>query len=178
MDTQAILQEVFHPREVSAGESVMEFARQRQGIVVAVSLLVAFLALAGLHQFVTMRNAKAVTGSPAVPLTEITDVAKQQNEAAPVPMPELDFPYEGRPQAMRTFIVEPGAVAPTPAAAIPMGAAAAPAQAAQPFRLPTAAEAAAAARRPVTPAAPTRTVPQQQPQTQPAQPPRRTPQSR
>ena len=30
--------------------------------------LVAFLALAGLHQFVTVRNAKAVTGSPAMAL--------------------------------------------------------------------------------------------------------------
>lgn len=175
MDTQAILQEVFHPREVSTGESVMEFARQRQGIVVAVSLLAAFLLLAGLHQFVTMRNARAVTGSPAVPLTEITDVAKQQNEAAPVPMPELDFPYEGRPQALRTFIVEPGAVAPAAATAPLMGAAAArPQPAVQPFRLPTAAEAAAAARRPVTPPSQPRTATPPQP----AQPPLRTPQSR
>ena len=114
VDTQAILQEVFHPREISTSESVLEFARQRQGIVIAVSLLVGFLALAGLHQFVKMRNANAVTDSPAVPLTEITDMANQQKAATPSPMPELDFPYEGRPQAMRTFIVERGPVAPAP----------------------------------------------------------------
>jgi hypothetical protein len=114
VDTQAILQEVFHPREISTSESVLEFARQRQGIVIAASLLVGFLVLAGLHQFVTVRNARAVTDSPAVPLTEITDMANQQKAATPTPMPELDFPYEGRPQALRTFIVERGAVAPAP----------------------------------------------------------------
>ena len=114
VDTQAILQEVFHPRELSTTENVLEFARQRQGIVIAVSIFVAFLVLAGLHQFVTMRNASVETGSPAVPLTEITDIANQKSEVAPVTIPELDFPYDGRPQAMRTFIVERGAVAPAP----------------------------------------------------------------
>jgi hypothetical protein len=115
VDTQAILQEVFQTKTLTTGETVLEYARQRQGIVIAVSLVVGFLLLAGIHQFVTMRNANAVTASPAVPLTEITDVAKLRDEAAPVPMPELDFPYEGRPQTMRTFIMERGAVAPAPA---------------------------------------------------------------
>ena len=114
VDTQAVLQEVFHPRELSTTENVLEFARQRQGVVVAVSIIVAFLVLAGLHQFVTMRNATVAADSPAVPLTEITDVANQKSEVAPVPMPELDFPYDGRPQTLRTFIVERGAVAPAP----------------------------------------------------------------
>ena len=114
VDTQAILQEVFHPKELTTSESVLEFARQRQGIVIAASIIVAFIVLAGLHQFVTMRNANVETGSPAVPLTEITDVANQKSEVTPVPMPELDFPYDGKPQAMRTFIVERGAVAPAP----------------------------------------------------------------
>ncbi|HVE71408.1 MAG TPA: zinc ribbon domain-containing protein, partial [Thermoanaerobaculia bacterium] len=114
VDTQAILQEVFHPREISTSESVLEFARQRQGIVIAGSLLVAFLVLAGFHQYVTMRNANAVTDAPAVPLSEITDLANQQKPAAAAPMPELDFPFEGRPQTMRTFIMERGALAPAP----------------------------------------------------------------
>ncbi|HEX8410909.1 MAG TPA: hypothetical protein VF883_18740 [Thermoanaerobaculia bacterium] len=157
VDTQAILQEVFNTRELSTSESVMEFARQRQGIVLGVSLLVAFLILAGLHQFVTMRNASAVTDSPAVPLTEITDVAKLQNAAAPKPLPELDFPFEGRPQVMRTFIAEPGAIAPTAGAPYAPTTTAANdpnAPATQPLRLPTAAElAAAAARRTGAPAA-------------------------
>ena len=114
VDTQAILQEVFHPREMSTTENVLEFARQRQGIVIAVSIFVAFLVLAGLHQFVTVRNANVETSTPAVPLTEITDVANQKSEVTPVPMPELNFPFEGKPQTMRTFIVERGAVAPAP----------------------------------------------------------------
>ena len=128
VDTQAILQEVFHPREVSTSESVLEFARQRQGIVIAITLLVGFLVLAGIHQFVTMRNANAVTDAPAVPLTEITDMANQARTTAPTPMPELDFPYDGRPQALRTFIVERGAIppAPPPGATPPGGAAPAP----------------------------------------------------
>jgi zinc-ribbon domain len=116
VDTQAILQEVFHTRELSTTENVLEFARQRQGIVIAVSIAVAFLVLAGLHQFVTVRNATVETTAPAVPLTEITDVANQKSEVTPVPMPDLDFPYEGKPQTMRTFIVERGAVTPAPPA--------------------------------------------------------------
>jgi len=114
VDTQSILQEMFQARELSTSESVIEFARQRQGIVIAASIVVAFLALVGLHQFVTMRNASAVTDSPAVPLTEITDVANEKSEAAPAKMPELDFPYGGNPRAMQTSIVERGAGAPPP----------------------------------------------------------------
>jgi hypothetical protein len=112
IDTQAIVQEVFRPREVTTSQSVMEYARQRQGIVIAVSALVAFLLLAAFHQFVTMRNATAVTDSPAVPLSEVTELTKKSDELAPAAMPRLNFPYEGRPQAMRTFIVESGAVKP------------------------------------------------------------------
>ena len=84
VDTQAILQEVFHPREISASESVLEFARQRQGIVIAVTLVIGFLLMAAVHQFVTRRNANAVTDSPAVPLTEITDVANQTRAAVQI----------------------------------------------------------------------------------------------
>lgn len=111
VDTQALLQEVFRPREVTATESVMEYARHRQGVVIAIASVVAFLILAGLHQFATMRNA-SVEAASAVPLTEITDLANQKDETKPQPLPELDFQYEGRPQAMRTYIVETGAIAP------------------------------------------------------------------
>ena len=114
IDTQAILQEVFSPRELSTSESVLEYARQRQGIVITVSVIVAFLVLAGIHQFATMRNAKAVTDAPAVPLTEIAD-SPDRLISRPVPIPDLDFQYDGRPEAMRTYIVEKGAVAPAPA---------------------------------------------------------------
>jgi hypothetical protein len=112
VDTQAILQEVFRPRTITTSESVLEYARQRQGIVIAVAIAVVFLILTGLHQFVTARNESSVSGAPAVPLTEITDLSNQPDETKPVPMPDLDFQYDGKPQVMRTFIVEPGAVTP------------------------------------------------------------------
>ena len=118
-DTQALLQEVFQPKTLTTSESVLEYARQRQGIVIGVSIVVGLLVLAGIHQFVTMRNASAVTDSPAVPLTEITDIAELRDDAAPVPMGELDFPYDGRPQTMRTFIVERGAIAPVAPMPVP-----------------------------------------------------------
>lgn len=112
-DTQQFLREIFGKAETPGG-GVVGFARQRQGIVVAISGLAGFLLLAGLHHLVTMRNATAVNDSPAIPLTEITDVARAQQ--VPVTMPELDFQYDGRPRALRTYIVEPGAVEPPPAA--------------------------------------------------------------
>lgn len=112
LDTQSILQEVFRPRETTASENVLEYARQRQGVVVTVSAIVGFLLLAALHAFVTRRNASAVTDAPAVPLSEVTDVAKKPDETTPRKMPDLDFQYEGTPQAMRTYIVERGATTP------------------------------------------------------------------
>ena len=112
VDTQAIMQEVFKPRTITTSESVLEYARQRQGIVIAVTIAVLFLLLTGLHQFVTARNESSVSGAPAVPLTEITDLSNRPDETKPVPMPDLDFQYDGKPEAMRTFIVEPGAVTP------------------------------------------------------------------
>jgi hypothetical protein len=112
IDTQAIMQEVFRPREVTTSQSVMDYARQRQGAVIAISVFVAFLILAAFHQFVTMRNSTAVTDSPAVPLSEVTELTKKADETTPVAMPHLDFQYDGRPQAMRTYIVETGAVKP------------------------------------------------------------------
>jgi hypothetical protein len=111
VDTQAILQEIFQPREVSATENVIEYARQRQGIVIAGSIFVLFLLLAGLHQYVTARNNSEVSGAPAIPLTELTDVTRRE-DTAPVKMPEIEFQYDGRPQSMRTFIAERGAVPP------------------------------------------------------------------
>ena len=112
MDTSAIVQEIFHPREVSTSESVLEFARQRQGIVVVVSLIVGFVILAAIHQFVTARNNSAGSAEAAVPLTEVADVSAAANAATPLPMPELKFQYEGNAKAMRTFIVEHGATTP------------------------------------------------------------------
>ncbi|HEV8660007.1 MAG TPA: zinc ribbon domain-containing protein [Thermoanaerobaculia bacterium] len=112
VDTNALLQEIFRPRRISASESVLEYARHRQGLVIAISGALLFLLLAALHQYVTMRNEALVSATSAVPLTEIADLSNQPEETKPMPMPQLEFQYAGNPQAMRTFIVEPGAVAP------------------------------------------------------------------
>jgi len=115
IDTQALLQEVFQPREeVSAADSVLEYARQRQGVVIALGVIVTILVLAGFHQLVLRRNATAVSDAPGVPLTDVADLSNQSEDTRPLPMPELEFQYDGNPQTMRTFIVEPGAVPPPP----------------------------------------------------------------
>lgn len=125
VDAQAVLQEVFRPRELSTSESVVEYARQRQGIVIGVSIAVIFLGLALLHQFVTRRNATAAAASPAVPLTEVSDLSNQETKESELPMPDLDFQYQGQPKRMQTFIVEAGAIMPPDAAAIEQQAASA-----------------------------------------------------
>jgi len=119
LDTQALLQEVFRPREMTTSDSVIEYARQRQGVFIALSVFVGFLVIAGLHQFVTNRNANVASDLPAVPLTEITDVTKRSEDMTPVPMPDLDFQYDGSPQRMRTYIVERGAIVPPQVAPAP-----------------------------------------------------------
>jgi len=118
VDTQAILQEVFHPREISTTEGVLQFARQRQGIVITVAVILVLAVLSGMHQFVLRRNRMAVSDSAAVPLTDVADLSNQSEDTRVVPMPELQFQYDGHPQTMRTFIVEPGAVAPPSAAPV------------------------------------------------------------
>jgi hypothetical protein len=112
VDTQAMLNEMFHPRETSKSHTVFEFARQRQGVVVALAVLVAILILAGLHEYVTRRNARDVSAAAAIPLTEVTDLNNQSDENKPLPLPNLEFQFDGHPQTMRTFVVEPGAVTP------------------------------------------------------------------
>ena len=130
VDTQAVLQEVFRPREVSASESVIEYARQRQGLVIGVSVMIVFLALALLHQFATRRSAAAESEAPALPLTEISDLSNQTGTEQAAPMPDLDFQYEGQPKRMQTFIVEAGAIMPPNIAAAQQAAQQAAAQSA------------------------------------------------
>lgn len=119
IDTHALVQAAFRPRELTTSESVLEYARQRRGIIISVSVFLAFLILATLQTFITSRKDSAVTDAPAMPLTEIADLANRVDETKPQPMPELKFQYEGRPQMMRAYVVEPGAVAPAPPATPP-----------------------------------------------------------
>ena len=133
IDTQAMVQEMFHPREISTTEGVMQFARQRQGVVITVGIVIALLLMAALHQFALRRNQSDVNSASAVPLTEITDLSnQQQTETKQLPMPDLKFQFEGQAKTMRTFINEPGAVTPPEIAAAQQAEAAAKAAAAQP----------------------------------------------
>jgi type VI protein secretion system component VasK len=119
VDTQALLQEVFHPRPVTASESLLEYARQRQGLVITLAVAAVVLLLAGLNSFLNHRNATETTDAAAVPLTDVVDVNTPQEQQPPAQMPQLQFRFDGRPQTMRTFIVEPGAVAPQTTTAQP-----------------------------------------------------------
>ena len=114
VDTEAILQEMFPPRQSAKAESVIDYARQRQGITAVIGALVLVLVLLAVHEFVSRRNERLVNAAAAVPLTDVTDLSNQPNDTKPQAMPELQFQYDGRPQTMRTLIVEPGAVAPAP----------------------------------------------------------------
>ena len=115
IDAQAILQEEFHPRHVTATEGVLQFARQRQGVVIALAVIALMLLLAAFHQFVMARNATAVSNAAAVPLTDVADLSNQSGDTQAQPMPDLKFLYDGNPKTMRSYIVEPGAVAPATA---------------------------------------------------------------
>ncbi|HSY50549.1 MAG TPA: zinc ribbon domain-containing protein [Thermoanaerobaculia bacterium] len=112
VDTQAMLDTMFHPRETTASESVVDFARRRQGVVIALGVLLGFLLLAGLHEYVTRRNARLVSSAAAIPLTEVADLSDQPDETRPLPLPKLELQFDGHPQVMRTFVVEPNAVTP------------------------------------------------------------------
>jgi hypothetical protein len=113
VDTQAMLEQVFHTKKLSAADTVLDYARRRQGIVVAMVAVLIFLLLAALHQFINARNS-TVSSGPAISLSEIADVANQKNDSQPAPMPDLKYQFDGRGQTMQTFIAEPGAVAPAP----------------------------------------------------------------
>ena len=86
VDTQAVIEQVFHTKKLSAADTVLDYARRRQGIVVALVAIVVFLGLAMLHQFVTARNS-TVSSGPAISLSEIADVANEKDDTRPAPMP-------------------------------------------------------------------------------------------
>lgn len=113
VDTTPILQETFPPRrDLPVHERLLDFFRQRQSIILTAVILSLFLALFGLHRFVTARAESAASDVPAITLAEIADISSRTDKQQPLPLPELEFSYGGSPKAMRTFMVEPGAVAP------------------------------------------------------------------
>jgi RNA polymerase subunit RPABC4/transcription elongation factor Spt4 len=113
IDTTTLLQKEFAGRpDLTAQENVLEFMRARQGVAITFGVMAAIALLWGLHAFISVRNRHAVSSAPSVPLTEVTDVSDPGTAARETPLPKMDFQYDGQPQTMRTFIVEPGAVAP------------------------------------------------------------------
>ena len=127
IDTQAMLAAAFQQRKTSVSDGVVEFARQRQGVVIAVAIAFVVLLLAGLHEYVTRRNARDVSAAAAIPLTEVADLNNDQDESRTLPMPNLHFELDGNPQTMRTFVIEPGAITPPEVLAAQQAAAAKPA---------------------------------------------------
>lgn len=112
----APLLEKHFPRkaELSAHESILEYVRQRQTIVVAVVVGCIFLLALGLHQMIVRRNANTASDVPAIPLTEVADLSNAAAQNQQVAIPALDFDHEGDAKTLRTLLMEPGAVAPPP----------------------------------------------------------------
>ena len=113
-DATPIVQAHFPPRaETGWSEKFLSFFRARQGVVVTVVIIGAVVILSALHQFVVRRNQTEVRDVPAIALTEAADLAGKSRPTE-APLPQVTFSYDGNPQTMQTFLVEPGAVAPTP----------------------------------------------------------------
>lgn len=113
IDAQAMLHEMFAPsRRAGMGEGLLQFARQRQGVVIAIGIGALVLILALFHQFIMQRNATAVSNAAAVPLTDVADLSNQSQDNQPQQMPDLKIQIDGNPKTMRSYIVEPGAVTP------------------------------------------------------------------
>lgn len=98
--------------ELPARESILEYVRERQTIVVAVVVGCVFLLAVGLHQMIIRRNANTASDVPAIPLTEVADLSNAGAQNQQVEIPALNFDYEGDAKTLRTLLMEPGAIAP------------------------------------------------------------------
>jgi hypothetical protein len=116
--SQLIEQNVRRKGDLPARERFLEFFRERQSIILTVLIAILFLLLVGLHRIVTARAA-TVSDAPAIPLSEAADIRPRGDQQRPLPLPDFEFSYEGSPRTMRTYLVEPGAVAPQPPATAP-----------------------------------------------------------
>lgn len=120
LDPTPIVQSHFPPRpDLPAYESVLEFLRARQSIVVALVIVGVLLAAVALHQMILRRNLNVVSDVPAIPLTEVADLSNQPATTEELPMPELEFETDGVVRNVRTLLLEPGAVPPPPPAPSP-----------------------------------------------------------
>lgn len=116
LDVKPLIEKHFpRKKQLGAVESVFDFLRHRQSIVVGIAAVLALLLLLGLHSLVITRNATLASASAGIPLTEVSDI-NQRSEEQQVPMPALTFPFDGNPETMKVPISEPGAIAPVAAA--------------------------------------------------------------
>lgn len=114
-DAAPVLEKHFPRKDpLTPTEGALQFVRDRQAIFVTGVVLALVLALFGVHKLMLARNTQAVTDVPAVPLTEVADLASLPENEADEPMPEIDFQYEGDPKRVQMLLMEPGAVTPPP----------------------------------------------------------------
>lgn len=120
-DQSPLVEQTFPRRaDLPARERVLDFFRHRQSIILTAVIVGLFLALVGLHRFVTLRAANTASDVPAIPLSEIADISARSDHQTPLPLPDLPFAYGGSPKTMRTYLMEPGAVQPpAPATSAP-----------------------------------------------------------
>lgn len=115
MDVRPLLESHFPPPpELSPPQRAAEFFRTHQTVAVALLVAVGVLALMAAHQWIQQRNQTATAAVPGVTLTEIADLSRQVEERAEKPLPDLPFEGDGDPARIRTYVLEPGAIAPPP----------------------------------------------------------------
>ncbi|MEO8215978.1 MAG: hypothetical protein ABI718_02740 [Acidobacteriota bacterium] len=114
-DTSAILETHFPKRQtLTTRERLLDFVRMRQALALTVVAIIFFGLLMAVHSVITRRNESVSSQAPAIPLTEIADLSNDSKLQQDVPMPPLEFAYDGKARNMRTLLMEPGAVVPVP----------------------------------------------------------------
>lgn len=93
-------------------ETILEFIRTRQSIVVSLIVLAVALFVFAAHQIISRRNQSTVTDIPAIPLTEVADLSGKPSGQQELALPDLEFEHEGQPRNVRILLVEPGALVP------------------------------------------------------------------
>ena len=119
-DPTPMVQSHFPPKpELPAHETILEFLRARQSIVLTLVIVGVLLIAVAMHQMIIRRNLTVVSDVPPIPLTEVADLSNQPAASEELPMPELEFESEGQVRNVRTLLLEPGAVPPPPPAPSP-----------------------------------------------------------
>jgi len=83
IDAQAMLSEVFKPKQTTRTGTLLDYARQRQGAVVAAAVFVGSSSWPGCINTRCSRNDTAIANGSGVPMTEVTDVSDQGEDNKP-----------------------------------------------------------------------------------------------